>query len=150
MQGNQKYTDSLKIKILFLCTGNSARSQMAEGLMRYFRGDEFEVFSAGVKPQGVHAKAIAAMREIGVDISQQQSKHVDNLPVKEFDYIITLCDHAAQNCPVFLGNGVRRHHSFSDPAAAVGSDHEVLAAFRKVRDELKQFILSFKSDKGTI
>jgi arsenate reductase len=81
VQGNQKYTDSLKIKILFLCTGNSARSQMAEGLMRYFRGDEFEVFSAGVKPQGVHAKAIAAMREIGADISQQQSKHVDNLPV---------------------------------------------------------------------
>ncbi|MCX5898405.1 MAG: arsenate reductase ArsC, partial [Proteobacteria bacterium] len=129
--------------MLFLCTGNSARSQMAEGLMRHFRGDEFEVFSAGVEPKGVHPQAIAAMREIGADISRQQSKHVDDLPVKEFDYIITLCDHAAQNCPVFLGKGVRLHHGFSDPAAAQGSDQNVLEAFRKVRDELKQFILSF-------
>ena len=96
----------MKKKILFLCTGNSARSQMAEGLMRHFRGDEFEVFSAGVEPKGVHAKAIEAMREIGIDISRQKSKHVDELPIKEFDYIITLCDHAAQNCPVFPGKGV--------------------------------------------
>lgn len=140
----------MKTKILFLCTGNSARSQMAEGLMRHFRGNEFEVFSAGVEPKGVHPQAIAAMREIGVDISGQQSKHVDALPEKEFDCIITLCDHAAQNCPVFLGKGVRLHHGFSDPAAVQGSDHEVLEAFRKVRDELKQFILAFGSDKGTI
>ena len=97
-------------KVLFLCTGNSARSQMAEGLMRYLRGDEFEVFSAGVEPKGVHPQAIQAMREIGVDISRQQSKHVEDLPIKAFDYIITLCDHAAQNCPVFLGKGVRLHH----------------------------------------
>jgi arsenate reductase len=123
---------------------------MAEGLMRHFRGDEFEVFSAGVEPKGVHAKAIEAMREIGVDISQQKSGHVDDLPIKEFDWIITLCDHAAQNCPVFPGKGVRLHQGFSDPAAAVGNDHEVLGAFRKVCDELKQFILSFESDKGTI
>jgi arsenate reductase len=140
----------LKKKILFLCTGNSARSQMAEGLMRHFRGDEFDVFSAGVEPKGVHAKAIEAMRETGIDIFRLQSKHVDDLPIKEFDWIITLCDHAAQNCPVFPGKGVRLHQGFSDPAAAVGSDHEVLEAFRKVRDELKQFILSFESDKGII
>jgi arsenate reductase (thioredoxin) len=140
----------MKKKVLFLCTGNSARSQMAERLMLHFRGDEFEVFSAGVEPKGVHPQAIAAMKEIGVDISRQQSKHVNDLPVKEFDYIITLCDHAAQNCPVFLGKGVRLHQGFSDPAAVQGSDHEVLEAFRKVRDELQQFILAFKIDKGTI
>jgi len=140
----------MKKKILFLCTGNSARSQMAEGLMRHFRGDEFDVFSAGVEPKGVHAKAIEAMRETGIDISWQQSKHVDELPTREFDYIITLCDHAAQNCPVFLGEGVRLHQGFSDPAAVQGSEQDVLEAFRKVRDELKQFILAFESDKGTI
>jgi len=133
----------MKKKILFLCTGNSARSQMAEGLMRHFRGDEFEVFTAGVEPKGVHEKAIEAMREIGVDISRQKSKHVDDLPIKEFDYIITLCDHAAQNCPVFLGKGQKIHHGFSDPAAVQGSGEDVLEAFRKVRDELKQFILRF-------
>ena len=114
--------------------------------MRCFRGDEFEVFSAGVEPKGVHPKAIEAMREIGVDISSQRSKHIDELTLKEFDYIITLCDHAAQNCPVFPSKGVRLHHGFSDPAAVQGNDHEVLEAFRKVRDELKQFILGFDTE----
>jgi arsenate reductase (thioredoxin) len=137
-------------KVLFLCTGNSARSQMAEGLMRHFRGDEFDVFSAGVDPKGVHPQAIVAMLEIGVDISGQKSKHVDDLPIKEIDCIITLCDHAAQNCPVFPGKGVRLHQGFSDPAAVQGTEQDVLEAFRKVRDELKQFILAFGSDKGTL
>jgi arsenate reductase (thioredoxin) len=136
----------MKKKILFLCTGNSARSQMAEGLMHHFCGDEYEVFSAGVEPKGVHPRAIEAMGEIGIDISQQESKQVDALPVKEFDCIITLCDHAAQNCPVFPGKGVQLHHGFSDPAVARGSDQDVLEAFRKVRDELKQFILRFNTD----
>jgi len=136
----------MKKKVLFLCTGNSARSQMAEGLLRHLRNNEFEVFSAGVEPKGVHPKAVQAMQEIGIDISGQKSKHIDELPDREFDHIITLCDHAAQNCPVFLGKGVRLHHGFSDPAAAVGNDHEVLEAFRKVRDELKQFILRFDTD----
>jgi arsenate reductase len=136
----------MKKTVLFLCTGNSARSQMAEGLMRHLRGDEFEVYSAGVEPKSVHPKAVQAMQEIGIDISGQKSKHIDELPDREFDHIITLCDHAAQNCPVFLGKGVRLHHGFSDPAAAVGSDHEVLEAFRKVRDELKQFILRFDTE----
>jgi len=136
----------MKKKVLFLCTGNSARSQMAEGLLRHLRNNEFEVCSAGVEPKGVHAKAVEAMREIGVDISWQQSKHVDDLQVKEFDYIITLCDHAAQNCPIFPGRGERMHHGFSDPAAVHGSDHEVPEAFRKVRDELKQFIIRFATE----
>jgi len=133
----------MKKKILFLCTGNSARSQMAEGLMRHFREDEFEVFSAGVEPKGVHPQAIEAMREIGVDISRQQSKHVDELPTREFDYIITLCDHAAQNCPIFSGQGRRLHHGFTDPAALEGREEEILKAFRKVRDEINKFVLSF-------
>ena len=133
----------MKKKVLFLCTGNSARSQMAEGLLRHLRNNEFEVFSAGVEPKGVHPMAVQAMQEIGIDISGQKSKHIDELPDREFDHIVTLCDHAAQNCPVFLGKGLRLHHSFSDPAAAVGSDHEVLEAFRKVRDEIKEFVLSF-------
>jgi len=136
----------MKKKVLFLCTGNSARSQMAEGLLLHLRNNEFEVFSAGVDPKGVHPKAVQAMQDIGIDITKQKSKHIDDLPVKEFDYIITLCDHAAQNCPVFLGKGVRLHHGFSDPAAAQGSDQNVLEAFRKVRDELKQFILRFDTD----
>jgi arsenate reductase len=123
-----------------------ARFILSEGLMRHLRGTDFEVYSAGVEPKGVHPKAVQAMREIGIDISDQKSKHIDDLPAKKFDYIITLCDHAAQNCPVFFGNGVRLHHGFSDPAAAVGSDHEILEAFRKVRDELKQFIRRFDSD----
>ena len=130
-------------KVLFLCTGNSARSQMAEGLMRHLRGDAFEVDSAGVEPKGVHPAAIQVMKEIGIDISQQKSKYIDDLQGKEFDYIITLCDHAAQNCPVFTGTGIKLHRSFPDPAAAQGSEQEVLEAFRKVRDELKQFILRF-------
>ena len=133
----------MKKKILFLCTCNSARSQMAEGLMRHFREDEFEVFSAGVEPKGVHPQAIEAMREIGVDISRQQSKQVDELPTREFDYIITLCDHAAQNCPIFSGQGRRLHHGFTDPAALEGREEEILKAFRKVRDEINKFVLSF-------
>jgi arsenate reductase len=140
----------MKKKVLFLCTGNSARSQMAEGLLLHLRNNEFEVFSAGVDPKDVHPKAVQAMQDIGIDITKQKSKHIDDLPVKEFDYTITLCDHAAQNCPVFSGKGQRVHHGFSDPAAVQGNDHEVLEAFRKVRDELKQFIISFESDKGTI
>jgi arsenate reductase len=140
----------MKKKVLFLCTGNSARSQMAEGLMRHLRGDEFEVYSAGVDSKGVHPNAVQVMREIGIDISGQKSKHIDKLPDRAFDCITTLCDHAAQNCPVFPGKGVRLHQGFSDPAAVQGSEQDKLEAFRKVRDELQQFILSFESDKGTL
>ena len=135
----------MKKKILFLCTGNSARSQLAEGLMRHLRGDEFEVFSAGTEPKGVHPKTIEVLREIGIDATGQTSKHIDDLPIREFDYIITLCGSAAQNCPVFFGKGVKTHHGFDDPAAVTGTDQEVLASFRKVRDEIKDFLLSFEA-----
>jgi arsenate reductase (thioredoxin) len=132
-------------RILFLCTGNSARSQLAEGLMRHLRGDEFEVFSAGTDPKGVHLKTIEALREIGIDASGQTSKHIGDLPVKEFDYIVTLCGNAAQNCPAFFGKGVKMHHGFDDPAAVTGTGHVVLDSFRKIRDEIKTFVLGFKA-----
>jgi len=131
-------------RVLFLCTGNSARSQLAEGIMRHYRGDEFEVFSAGTDPKGVHPKTLAVLGEIGIDASGQRSKHISELPAQEFDYIITLCGNAAQNCPVFLGRGVKMHHGFSDPAAALGNDEDMLQAFRSVRDQIKDFILSFE------
>jgi len=134
----------MKKRILFLCTGNSARSQLAEGLMRYYRGEEFEVYSAGTEPKGVHPKTIQALQEIGIDASCQHSKHIDELPVGDFDYIITLCDSAAQNCPVFFGKGIKMHHGFDDPAAAAGNDHEFMESFRRVRDEIKNFLLSFE------
>jgi len=132
-----------KKRVLLLCTGNSARSQMAEGLMRHLRGSEFEVYSAGTEPKGIHFLAIVAMKEIGIDISNQRSKHLDEYGETSFDYIVTLCDSAATICPVFSGEGKRIHHSFSDPAAATGSKEEQLNMFREVRNELKQFLLSF-------
>ena len=132
-----------KKKVLFLCTGNSARSQMAEGLMRHLRDKEFEVFSAGTEPKGIHSLAREAMKEIGIDISDHRSKHLDEYGNTSFDYIVSLCDSAANRCPVFPGEGERIHRSFSDPAAATGSEEEKLALFRKVRDKLKRFLLSF-------
>jgi arsenate reductase len=137
----------MKKKILFLCTGNSARSQMAEGLMRHLRGNKFEVFSAGSDPQGVHPLAVEAMAEIGIDIAAQRSKHLDEYGEETFNYIVTLCDHAAKTCPVFAGKGERRHKSFPDPAAAEGTGEEKLRMFRSVRDDLKEFILSFPDNR---
>ena len=132
-----------KKKILFLCTGNSARSQMAEGLMRNLRGDEFDVCSAGSKPKGVHPLAIEVMEEIGIDISSHRSKRLDEYWNKEFDYIVTLCAQANETCPLFPGEGKKIHQGFSDPAALDGTQEERLEVFRRVRDELKDFILSF-------
>ena len=135
----------MKKRILFLCTGNSARSQLAVALMRHLRGDEFEVYSAGTDPKGVHPLTIEVLREIGIDASAQQSKHIDDLPVKDFDYIITLCGSAAQNCPVFCGKGIKMHHGFDDPAAVTGSEPDIFDSFRKVRDQIKKFILGFQA-----
>jgi arsenate reductase len=129
--------------VIFLCTGNSARSQMAEGMMRYLRGNEFEVFSAGTEPKGIHPLAIEVLTEIGIDISSHRSKHLEEYLNREFDYIVTLCDHAAKNCPLFPGPGEIIHRGFSDPAAVEGSGEEKLEMFRSVRDALKEFMLSF-------
>ena len=127
-------------RILILCTGNSARSQMAEGLLRHDAGDRFEVFSAGTKPSLVRPEAIAAMRELGIDISSHRSKGVDEFTGHQFDYVLTVCDNANESCPVFPAKTVTIHHSFEDPAALEGSEEERLAAFRRVRDELQRYL----------
>jgi arsenate reductase len=132
-----------KKRVLILCTGNSARSQMAEGLLRSDAGQRFEVASAGTKPGPVRPEAIAAMRELGIDISAHRSKHVDEFEGQTFDYVITVCDNAKETCPVFFGSAVRLHHSFDDPAALKGSNEERLTVFRRVRDELRRYLAEF-------
>ena len=130
-------------KVLFLCTGNSARSQMAEGLMKALADDHWVVRSAGVLASFVHPLAIRAMEEIGIDISHQTSKTLDRFSDERFDYIITLCDHAATSCPTFPAPAKHLHWSLEDPASAVGTPEERLAIFRRVRDEIKTRIEGF-------
>jgi arsenate reductase len=130
-------------RVLILCTGNSARSQMAEGLLRSSGGDRFEVVSAGTKPSAVRPEAIAVMSELGIDISRHRSKHVREFDGQHFDYVITVCDHANESCPIFPGNTTRIHWSFPDPAATEGSEAERLAAFRAVRDALAKSFRGF-------
>ena len=125
-----------KRRVLILCTGNSARSQMAEGWLRSLGGGRFEVYSAGTRPSSVRPEAIEAMREVGVDITSHRSKSVDEFAGGEFDYVITVCDNARESCPVFPGKTERVHWSFDDPAAVGGGWDERLAAFRRVRDEI--------------
>ena len=125
-------------KILILCTGNSARSQMAEGLLRHLAGARIDVASAGVAPTQVRPEAIAAMKEIGIDISNHRSKSIDEFTGQEFDYVITVCDNANEHCPVFAGANRRIHWSIDDPAAVAGSDDIRLKAFREARVELRQ------------
>ena len=132
-----------KERVLILCTGNSARSQMAEGLLRHDAGDRFEVFSAGVKPSGVRSEAIAVMRELGIDLSGLRSKHVSEFACEAFDYVLTVCDNARENCPIFPGGAISIHHNFVDPAAASGSEEERLAVFREVRDHIREYLRSF-------
>jgi len=126
-----------KQRVLILCTGNSARSQMAEGLLRNDAGDRFAAFSAGVEPSYVRPLAIQAMREVGIDIGAQRSKSVDEFSGEEFDYVITVCDNANERCPVFPGKTKRIHWSFEDPAAASGDEAAQLAVFRRVRDQIR-------------
>ena len=132
-----------KKRILIVCTGNSARSQMAEGLFRHEGGDRFEVFSAGTKPTHVRPEAIAALKEIGIDISGQRSKAVDEFIGQPLDLVITVCDSARETCPVFPGSVKRLHWPFEDPAAVSGSDEERLAAFRRIRDQIQDRIRIF-------
>ena len=129
-------------KVLFLCTHNSARSQMAEGLLRQLAGDRFGTYSAGTEATGVRPQAIKVMNEIGIDISGQQSKTLEKYIGQPFDYVITVCDAANEACPVFPGAKQRLHWSFEDPAAAVGSEEERLRVFRSVRDNIKEHIES--------
>lgn len=132
-----------RIKILFLCTGNSCRSQMAEGWARHLHPDTIEPFSAGLAKHGLNPLAVAVMAEAGIDISGQRSKLTAELASICFDYIVTVCDHAAASCPVFSGSGRIIHHSFADPptlAATKTTEHERLGCYRKVRDELRDFV----------
>lgn len=134
---------SAPIRVLILCTGNSARSQMAEGLLRHDGGARFEVFSAGLQPSRVRQEAIEAMSEIGIDISGHRSKGVAEFSGQPFDYVITVCDSARESCPVFPGHAVGIHWSFDDPAAATGSGGERHAVFRRVRDEIRTALRGF-------
>jgi len=131
-----------KKRVLILCTGNSARSQMAEGLLRHNAGDRFEVESAGTKAGFVRPEAIAVLRELGIDISRHHSKNVNEFEGQDFDYVITVCDHARESCPMFFGRAEKLHHDFEDPAAAEGSEAERLAVFRRVRDE-RDYLVEF-------
>lgn len=135
-----------KKRVLILCTGNSARSQMAEGLLRHDAGDRFEVFSAGVKPNAVRPEAVVVMRELGIDLSGHRSKHVDEFTGQNFDYVLTVCDNARESCPIFPGTTTRMtHHSFLDPGESNGSERERLALFRQVRDQIREYLKTFPS-----
>jgi len=126
-----------KARVLFLCTGNSARSQMAEALLRKYAGDHFEVYSAGLEPKGLNPYTVKVLEEIGVDTSQHYSKTLDTFMGKvHFGYLITVCSNAEENCPIFPGMGMRMHWPFEDPAAFVGSEEETLQKFREIRDQI--------------
>jgi arsenate reductase len=140
---------SEKKRVLILCTGNSARSQMAEGLLRHDAGDMFEVASAGVEPSHVRPQAIEVMREVAIDISNHRSKSVDEFTSKEFDYVITVCDNANERCPAFPGITQRIHWSFDDPAVVEGEAQEKLAVFRRVRDEIRDRLRAFAATKSS-
>jgi arsenate reductase (thioredoxin) len=127
-------------RVLFLCTHNSARSQMAEGFLRHLASDRFEVASAGTEATRVHPLAIRAMRDVGIDISSHHSKTVDALLGDPWDYVITVCDSANERCPVFPGRTSRLHWSFDDPSRATGTDEERLRTFRRVRDQIARAI----------
>ncbi len=132
-----------KQNVLVLCTGNSARSQMAEALINHFLGERWQAFSAGTQPAGyVHPLAVQALKEIGID-HQGASKSVDAFRGKDFDVVITVCDDAAENCPVWLGKGKRAHIGFPDPAKAEGSEEERIAVFRRVRDDIRARVLPY-------
>lgn len=130
-------------KILFLCTGNSCRSQMAEGFARHLQGGVVEAYSAGTSPHGLNPFAVKVMKELGIDISRQSSKHVDELTDIPFDLVVTVCDDAHEHCPLWLKDGRVTHRSFDDPprlAASATSEEEVLGYYRRVRDEIKTFV----------
>ncbi|HEY7334137.1 MAG TPA: arsenate reductase ArsC [Bryobacteraceae bacterium] len=135
-----------KKRVLILCTGNSARSQMAEGLLRHDAGNRFTVESAGTKPSTVRPEAIAVMKEVGIDITSHRSKNVDEFAGQDFDYVVTVCDNAKESCPVFFGKATRLHHSFNDPAAIEGPEEKRMDAFRKVRDELRGYLKAFPNN----
>ena len=135
-------------RILVLCTGNSARSQMGEALFRHIGGERWEVHSAGTKPSVVRPEATAVMKELGIDLSGHRSKSVDEFTGQFFDYVVTVCDNARDNCPVFPSNAKRVHWSFEDPAAVEGTEEVRLAAFRRIRDQIRKRVNEFFAEKA--
>ncbi|HTC01498.1 MAG TPA: arsenate reductase ArsC [Ferruginibacter sp.] len=133
-------------KILVLCTGNSCRSQIAEGYLRYFAKDKAEIYSAGVETHGVNPKAIAIMKEVGIDISKHTSNNIEEYRNIEFDFVITVCDNAKERCPFFPSKAIKFHHNFPDPAKATGTDEDILEAFRDVRQQIKDYCQQFVAD----
>lgn len=142
-----------KVKVLFLCTGNSCRSQMAEGWARALRGDVIDAYSAGVEPHGMNARAVAVMREAGVDISGQRSKHADELKDVPLDYVVSVCGHARETCPTFPGRVKHVHVGFDDPPAlakGAKSEEEALSHYRRVRDEIRAWVESLPQSLETL
>jgi arsenate reductase len=135
-------------KVLFICTHNSARSQMAEGLVNHDLAGKVQAFSAGTEPSSVHPLAIAAMKEVGIDISRHRSKSIDEFAGEKFDFVITLCDQAAESCPVFFGGTQRTHMGFPDPSGVEGTEKEKLSFFRKLRDRIRKEVVDFLSKQG--
>ena len=130
-------------RILVLCTGNSCRSQVADGYLKKWAGDKAQIYSAGIETHGVNAKAVEVMKEDGVDISHHTSNNLDEYRDIDFDFVITVCDNAKERCPVFPSKAKKFHQNFPDPARATGSEKEIMQAFRKVRDMIKVYIKSF-------
>ena len=134
----------MKKQVLFLCTGNSCRSQMAEGLVNHYLSEQWTAYSAGTDPAGyVHPLAVRVMSELAIDLLGHRSKSTDEFRKRKFDRVVTVCDDAAENCPVWLGYGLKTHIGFEDPARAAGSEDERLAVFRRVRDEIRREVLDF-------
>ncbi|MCW5906770.1 MAG: arsenate reductase ArsC [Chitinophagales bacterium] len=131
------------MNILVLCTGNSCRSQIAEAYLRHFAGDKATVYSAGVETHGLNPRAVAVMKEDGIDISHHTSNHVDEYAHVSFDYVITVCDNANERCPVFPSKAKKLHYNFPDPAKATGTEEEIMNEFRKVREEIKNYCKEF-------
>ena len=133
-------------KILVLCTGNSCRSQIADGYLKYFAGDKAAVYSAGIETHGVNPRAIAIMKEDGIDISHHTSNNVDEYQNLDFDFVITVCDNAKEHCPVFPSKAVKLHHNFPDPAKSIGTEEEIMEQFRAVRAEIKTYSKKFVAE----
>ena len=133
----------MKKNVLVLCTGNSCRSQMAEAYLRDLAGDKVEIYSAGIETHGVNPKAIAMMREDGLDISNHTSNHIDEYKTLDFDFLITVCDNARENCPYFPSKAAKFHQNFPDPAQATGTEDEIRESFREVREQIKDYCKQF-------
>lgn len=131
------------MKILVMCTGNSCRSQIAHGYLQNMLGDKAEVYSAGVETHGVNPRAISIMKEDGIDISSHTSNHIDEYAGIDFDYVITVCDHAKESCPIFPSSAQQLHQNFPDPAKVTGSEEKIIQVFREVREMIKEYCLQF-------